>query len=107
MTDAELNTARTLAARIEAEAEPLEGDYAGYASVSIDDLRKLVEVLGPPTKRKYAICPNGTNTPIRLNDSKRTLCVFDSEIRAYKVLHRMPIAARNKLEIVSGELTIT
>lgn len=43
-----LNTIRDLASRIEAEAEPLEGDYAGYASVSIDDIKKLVAVLGPP-----------------------------------------------------------
>lgn len=47
-----IETARALAERIRAEAEPLEGDYAGYASVSIDDLDKLVAALAPETPKQ-------------------------------------------------------
>lgn len=48
MTDDELQNARLLLARINDDASPLEGDDAGYAAVSIDDLAKLTQVLGPP-----------------------------------------------------------
>lgn len=48
MTDQELQDARLLLARINDDASPLDGDDAGYAAVSIDDLAKLTQVLGPP-----------------------------------------------------------
>lgn len=48
MNEMDLNTARRLVREMN-EAEPLEGDDAGYIAVSIDEMAKLVTLLGPTT----------------------------------------------------------
>lgn len=50
MTDAELNAAREFARKLREEAEPLDGDFAGYASVSIEDLDRLLALLHAANK---------------------------------------------------------
>jgi hypothetical protein len=67
MTDQELNAARVLAASIQDNAEPLEGDYAGYVSVEADALNELVTALGPPNP----ITPDAPSWPPPLRQSKK------------------------------------
>lgn len=49
MNEMDLNTARRLVRDMLSEGNALEGDDAGYLAVSIDDVNKMIKLLGPTT----------------------------------------------------------